>query len=100
MRKYLKYKQEVDKTFVRPLVAAVIMGTVAFGVYEGSSYLLEMVLVSDYFINLIALGAAVAIGALLYFVIIIRIKAVKEKELQNLPKGRTLVKIARKLHLL
>lgn len=100
MRKYLDYRQELDKTFARPFVASLIMGGAAYGVYEGISYLLEMAMNSVYFINLISLGAAVAIGAMLYFILVIKLKAVKEADLKSLPKGGLFVKAARKLHLL
>lgn len=100
MRKYLGYKQEIDRTFARPLVASFLMGAVAFGVYQGIAYLLQMVMKSVYFINLIALAFAVGIGGLLYFILIIKLKAVKENDLKNLPKGRVFVKIAKKMRLL
>lgn len=100
MRKYLNYRQEMDKTFARPLFASVIMGAAAYGIYEGMSLLLEIFMTSVYFINLIALVAAVSIGAVLYFVLVIKLKAVKETELKSLPKGRIIVKMAKKLHLL
>lgn len=100
MRKYLDYKQEIDKTFARPLVASLLMGAAAFGVYYGISYLLNMVMKSAYFVNLIALIIAVGIGGLLYFILIIKLKAVKESDLKSLPKGRIFIKIAKKLRLL
>lgn len=100
MRKYLDYRQELDKTFARPLFASVIMGTAAYGVYEGSAYLLKIVMQSIYLVNLIALVFAVGIGGLMYFVLVIKLKAVKESDLKSLPKGILFVKIARKMRLL
>ena len=100
MRKYLDYRQELDKTFARPLFASVIMGGAAFGVYEGTSYLLEMLMTSVYFINLIALFIAVIVAVPVYFVLVIKIKAVKEVDLKGLPKGYFFVKAAKKLRLL
>ena len=55
---------------------------------------------SAYLINLIAFTVAVLIGALLYFVLVIKIKAVKEADLKGLPKGRAIVKMAKKARLL
>lgn len=100
MRKYLDYRQELDKTFARPLFASVIMGAAAYGVYEGSAYLLKIVMQSIYLVNLIALVFAVGIGGLMYFVLVIKLKAVKESDLKSLPKGILFVKIARKMRLL
>lgn len=100
MRKYLDYRQELDKTFARPLFASVIMGAVAYGVYEGGAYLLKSVMQSIYLVNLIALAFAVGIGGLMYFVLVIKLKAVKESDLKSLPKGTLFIKTARKMRLL
>lgn len=100
MKKYLGYKQEIDKTFARPFFSAIIMGVVAYGVYEGMSYLLAYFMESVYFMNLIAFATAALLGALLYFILVIKLKAVKEADLKELPKGRTVVKMAKKMKLL
>lgn len=100
MRKYLKYKQEIDKTFARPMFAAALMGALAYGVYVMASDLLELVIPSEYFVNLAALGAAVVMGGCLYFVLVIKLRAVREADLKAMPKGHVFLKIARKLRLL
>lgn len=100
MRRYLKYKQELDKTFARPLFCSVLMGAAAWGVYYGVYYLLNLFLDSVYLMNLLALGMAVLIGVLIYFVLIIKLKAVRESELNSLPKGGLFVRAAKRLHLL
>lgn len=100
LRKYLDYKQEFDKTFARPMFSSLIMGAAAFGIYEGASYLLEMFMSSLYFNNLIALIITIGSAVPIYFVLIIKLKAVKEKDLKGLPKGHLLVKAAKKLRLL
>lgn len=100
MRKYLDYKQEIDKTFARPLFASFIMGGAAYGLYEGCAYLLQMIMQSAYLVNLISLVFAVGIGCLLYFVLVIKLKAVKESDLKSLPKGTIFIKLAKKMRLL
>lgn len=92
LRKYLKYKQEKDKTFLRPVFASVIMGAVAYGVYHGIYYFAP--------INIVALGIAVIIAVLVYFTLIIMLRAVTEEELRSMPKGHLLVKMGRKMRLL
>ncbi len=84
----LGYSQEIDKTFFRPIVASAVMGVAAFGVYQGVYYLIK--------INIVALLLAVMIGAALYFILVIRWRAVSEEELRSMPKGYLLVRIARK----
>lgn len=100
LKKHMDYKQEMDKTFFRPLFSAVLMGTAAWGTYIGADSLLHMIMRSEYFINMISLLVSVFVGALLYFALVIKLKAVKETELKALPKGRLFVKLAKKMHLL
>ena len=88
MHRYLEYKQEADKTFFRPIIAAVIMGLIAFGVYQGLYYLCK--------INILSLFVAIGAGCVIYFILIIRWKAVSEDELRSMPKGHLLIKIAKK----
>ena len=100
MKKYLGYKQEIDKTFARPVFSAVLMGAAAYGIYEGMGYVLALFTESAYFMNLIAFATAALIGAMLYFVLVIKLKAVKESDLRGLPKGKMIIKVARKMKLL
>ena len=86
---YLKYRQGVMKTFLLPILASVIMGAVVFGVYQGLYYLCK--------VNIIALAAAVFVGVLAYFVLIIRWKVVSEEEMRGMPKGHMLIAAAKKL---
>ena len=89
---YLKYHQGAVKTFLLPILASVVMGAAAFGVYQGLYYLCK--------INIVALAAAVFVGVMVYFILIIRWKVVSEAELTGMPKGRMLAGIARKLRIL
>lgn len=88
VRRHLGYRQEADKTFCRPLVAACVMGGLAYGVYQGLYLLIH--------INIVALAAAVGVGAAVYFILIIRWNAVTEEELRSMPKGYMLINIAKK----
>lgn len=88
LRRCLKYKQEIDKTFLRPIIASAIMGVAAFLVYQGLFYVCH--------INILALFVAIAAGCGVYFVLVIRWKAVSEEELRSIPKGHIIIKIAKK----
>ena len=92
VRKHLGYKQEVMKTFIKPMIASLVMGAVAFGVYYGLYMLVP--------ISRIVLLIAIGIGASVYFVVILLIGGVNEQELRGFPKGAMMVHIAKKLHLL
>lgn len=88
LRRCLKYKQEIDRTFLRPIIASAIMGVAAFLVYQGLFYVCH--------INILALFVAIAAGCGVYFVLVIRWKAVSEEELRSIPKGHIIIKIAKK----
>ena len=88
VHRFLKYRQEIDKTFLRPFFASIIMGAVAFGVYQGIYYLCR--------INIISLLVAVAVGCAIYFIMVIRWNAVSEEEVRSMPKGYLLIHIAKK----
>ena len=92
LRKHLRYKQEVGRTFIRPVLASAVMGAAAFFIYQGMYLLLHS--------NLVSLFVAVVLAAAVYFVMILLLGAVTEDELKMLPKGYLLVKIARKTRLL
>ncbi len=92
VRKYLDYREDIMKTYVKPFIAAVCMGASAFVIYNGLYYILPM--------NRPVLLISIGIACVIYFVIIIELKVVNEEELKTLPKGDLLVKIAKKAHLL
>lgn len=96
IRKVTGYKQEAVNTILLPLWAAVIMGIVAAAVYYGLTWLLP----EGYMGNALGLLTAVALGALVYFAMVLKLGAMTKKELQAMPKGNLIVKIAVKLHLL
>lgn len=92
VRRYLDYRENVMKTFVKPGVAAIGMGIVAFGVFQGVNFLIK--------ISQISLLIAIGFGVIVYFVLIMKLGAVNEAELKAFPKGTMLVHIAYKMHLI
>ncbi len=92
IRRYVRYRQEIVKTFLIPSIAAGIMGVIVWGANELLVYLLRL-----YTIPAIL---SIIIGVIVYFVILLLLKGVGEKELRRLPKGYLLVNLAKKAHLL
>ena len=92
VRKAIGYKQEIMRTFVMTFVSSIIMGAVAFGVYK-----LVLLGVKS---RRLAVIPAIIIAIPVYFVVIILTRAVTAEELADLPKGRLLVKVAKKLRLI
>ena len=105
IRKYLKYEQEIFKTFVLPAIAAFWMGVVTAGVYfgldKGIVFLAELsqITVSQLVRNIICLIPALLAAVMVYFMLVIKLGAVSKNELKTMPKGHVLVRVAEKLHL-
>ena len=88
--KALRYRQEVLKTIIIPSISGAIMGGIVFLSYTGIYMILE--------INSIATIVSILIGVLVYGLLLLVFKEFSEEELLGLPKGRFLLKIAKKLH--
>lgn len=89
--RFKRYRQEVKKTFLIPMVASAIMGAAAFGVYRAAYSI---------FGNLISTGISVLVAVAVYFVLLILLKGVDAQELRSMPGGTRLSGLARKLHLM
>lgn len=89
--KYLRYRQEIKRTFIIPLIAALIMGAFVFGTYFALSKAAT---------ELISVIVSVAVGVVVYFVLLLLLKGIKESEIRSLPGGRIIATIGRILHLL
>lgn len=96
IRNYLDYRQEVRKTFVLPLLCSLIMGGAAFGV----SYLAAKFLPDGRVWLSLQVAAAVTAAVAVYGICLIKLGAIDEVELYDMPSGRRLVRLARKLRLL
>lgn len=92
IRRYLRYHQEIKKTFVLPAVCAAIMGGAAYGVYQ-----IVFRFSSN---NPIGTLAAVLVAIAVYGVLLLKLRCVDEAELHRMPGGTKILLIARKLHLM
>lgn len=90
--KYMRYRQEVIRTFLIPLAASAIMGGAAYGIHKGL-----MTAVKN---NTAATLAACAGAVLVYGVTLLLLKGLKEEEIMGFPKGYLLVRAAKKLRLM
>lgn len=92
VKKHSGYRQEIKKTFLVPAAASAGMGVAVWGTYSGVLYLFR--------INTLATLVAIAVGVFIYAVLLLLLKGLDEQEILRFPKGRTMVKLARKMHLL
>jgi stage V sporulation protein B len=87
----LDYRQEKVKTFIIPTIAAIIMGIVI--------EILSKIL-SGIAGNLVIVFVGMIVGVVVYFAALILLRGVDENDLRSMPAGRTVLGIARKLHLM
>ena len=91
IRKYLKYQQEIVRTFVIPTISSIIMGLVAW---------LSNFLISKALSSFISLAISISLSVCIYFIVLIKLKGVKEKEIRSFPGGNLMAAIARFFRLL
>ena len=91
LRKYADVDLDLRSIFVKPLLASLIMGASAIGVYKG----VFMATGS----NLTSTGLAIIMAVIVYFVMIFLTRAVTREELSMVPKGDLIYRIAAKIRL-
>lgn len=86
------YRQEIDKTYLKPLTAALVMGIVTYVVH-----LLFDVLIGGRFVTT---GLSILIAMPVYAVVVLKLGTLSKKDFTALPKGDAIYRICKKLHLL
>lgn len=91
IKKYMRYRQELVRTFAIPAVASAIMGGVIALIGK---------LLSKAAGNLVTVLLGIIVGVVVYLVMLILLKGVNERDLRSMPGGRTVLTVARKFHLM
>lgn len=92
VRRCLGFRIEFMGTFIKPAIASLIMGVIAWGAY----YLVYQVVPS----NIVCLGVSVLLAVVVYFVLVLKIGVINEEEICSMPKGTMLLRVAKKCKLL
>ncbi len=92
IRKHMDYRQEIVKTFLIPLISAAVMGVVVWLSYTVIYALLKS--------NLLGTLLSIIFGISVYFAVFLLLKGMNREELEEMPFGRRMAKLAAKLHLL
>ncbi len=93
MRRYIRgYRQEIVRTFIIPIINSAIMGVLVYYVHKG------IVFVSGK--NGIGVLVSIALGAMLYFIGMVYMGGISEKDLRSMPKGQQIARFAQRLGLL
>lgn len=91
VRKYLRYNQEFVRTFAIPAIASAVMGIVIG--------LLNMLL-SKAAGNVVTVFVGISVGVIVYFVLLILLKGINERDLRSMPGGRTILMLAKRFRLM
>ncbi len=94
IRRHLRYRQEILRTFIIPIISSAVMGVVSKMLYN----VLYTAMGETKIAMLISLMIAVIAAVIVYFVSVLAMRGLKERELRAFPKGHVLVKAAKKLH--
>ena len=89
--KHLRYRQELRRTFLIPLISSAVMGGavwIAYFILSKSQDMLISTIVSS------------VIGIFVYFIVLLLLKGVRESEIRSLPGGGAIAAIARFFRLL
>lgn len=89
--KHLHYHQEIRRTFVIPVIASAVMGGIVWLMYfilAKSSTQLVSVLISS------------VVGVIVYFVVLLLLRGIRESELRGLPGGGAVVAVAKLFRLM
>lgn len=92
LSRHLRLRIDITKTLFLPAGASLIMGAAAWGVYQLLFGALKQ--------NAVAALAAIFVAVLVYGVALLLTKCVDEVDLYQMPKGKKLVELAKKMHLL
>ncbi|MCR5778353.1 MAG: polysaccharide biosynthesis protein [Lachnospiraceae bacterium] len=86
IKRYLHYKQEMPRTFVIPAISSVIMGIIVFTLYK---------LFSKFLGNIPATMISIVVGGAAYFFCILKLRGIRQEELNEIPGGAFIGRIAR-----
>ena len=92
LAKLIDYRLDIQKMCGATFVASVIMGVVTFLVYKGCIYVIHS--------NILSTLIAIIIAVIVYALFMVLTRGVTEDELYMFPKGKTLVRILYRMHLL
>ena len=88
VKRLTRTKFNLGLTFVKPVVASVIMAAAVFGAYRLAGLILG---------NALSTIFAVLVGVAVYGVVILAIKGITTEEIRMLPKGNKIAKIVEKI---
>ncbi|MBQ9512273.1 MAG: polysaccharide biosynthesis protein [Lachnospiraceae bacterium] len=100
IKRFLHVKMGWKRVYVFPAICAAVMGGCAFLSYRGLYAVISLLNESEYFSNLIALFVAIVIAVFVYSFLLLKLKIVTERDLEQMPGGARLRTVAVKMRML
>ncbi len=91
IKRSLRYRQEIYKTFFIPVIASVIMAFAAFGMYTAVHRVLGVS---------VSVIIGILTGMIVYLIAMIAFRGITAKEIVMMPKGKSILRIFRKIGLI
>ncbi|MCF0146550.1 MAG: polysaccharide biosynthesis protein [Eubacterium sp.] len=89
LRKYLRFRMEIRKTYIEPLIASAVMGAVAFALYSLIASVTKRPSIG-LFVSIIA-------AIFVYLIIYVKISHTGEAEMRKYPMGGMAVRVLKKI---
>lgn len=98
--RYAGYRQEYKKTVILPFVCSLLMGAAAWSIYKGLVFLCPALLSGGRLGMAVLVFPPVAVSMAVYGVLLVKLKAIDEKELKEMPMGTRLVRLCKRVRLM
>ena len=100
IRRAARYRQEIKKTFLLPALCSVFMGAAAYGVYRGLLAAFPEGMLKGRLGMAVLVIPSVAVAMGVYGLLLVKLGAINEKELREMPMGGRLAGLFKRLGLL
>lgn len=100
LHKHLAYQQEKRKTFILPMVSALIMGGASYLTYRLAFPVIRKVTDSEWMANAIPSIIAIVVAVIIYFLLLLLLKVVDAEDIEKFPMGRKIVPVLYKIRIL
>lgn len=93
IKKYTGVRLNVRKIFNRPLSVSLIMGIFVYLIYHGFVFMTEWFIRSLYIVNVLCGGAAIVVGCLIYYLLMIIAGGITANDIKGLPMGSRILAV-------
>jgi len=93
IKKYTGIRLNVRKIFNRPLSVSIIMGILVYLIYHGFVFMTEWFIRSEFVLNVVCGGAAIAVGCLIYYLLMIMAGGITANDIKGLPMGNRILSV-------